>query len=170
MKIFILTLAMLISSFAFTAEEGVKLPKAADVIVGEMNATKTKATIEAIKKLQKVQGDLTKKSDLEGAMSIKKFIEDLQKSIEKESPATTLFTKAEWGLGNTWIDVTPDIVALIKNEKLAILTLVGELDESLRRKYSDPAPNSHKFLRFTFSDDKSKKTFSDDSSISLPLK
>jgi hypothetical protein len=76
MKTFILMLSMLVSSVAFTAEE-TPLPKATGPIISELNGARSKAAAEAIKKLQKVQADLTKKSDLEGAMAVKKYIDKL---------------------------------------------------------------------------------------------
>lgn len=76
----ILLLVLILS--CFSAEEAVKLlPKEMEPIVAELNSAKADATTKAIKKLQKVQVDLTKKGDLDGAMAAKKYIDDLQKAL-----------------------------------------------------------------------------------------
>jgi hypothetical protein len=95
-------------------------------IVAELNSAKSDATAKAIKKLQKVQVDLTKKGDLDGALATKKYIEGLQKSIKdnKELAANdlvgnplddaknTIVGKWQWSEGET-------VVVTIKNDNTA---------------------------------------------------
>ena len=108
MKFIIAPLLLLAFALACSAEEEAdkKLPKATDPIISELNVARTKAATEAIKKLQKVQGELTKKGDLEGAMATKKYIDGLQKSL--------VFSGQENGAGDlttliigTWDAVIP---------------------------------------------------------------
>ena len=80
--IFALLLPLSFSFACFAVEDADKqLPKATEPIITELNNARAKAATEAIKKLQKVQNELTKKGDLEGAMATKKYIEGLQKSL-----------------------------------------------------------------------------------------
>lgn len=74
----------------FASEEADKqLPKAMEPILARLNSARNEAATKAIKELQKLQGELTKKSDLEGAMATKKYIEGLQKSIKDNKEIAT---------------------------------------------------------------------------------
>ena len=103
-------------------------------------------------------------------MAVKNYIDNLQKSIADEGTPqaenSNLFTKVEWGLDGNWVDVTPEITAMIEKGVLDI-RFFEPVESALKAKHRDPAFGSFKFLRFTFANKKTK-SFPYDSSIRLP--
>jgi hypothetical protein len=87
-------LFLLISfSLSIFADDAVKiLPKITDPILAELNGAKADATAKAVKKLQKVQTELTKRGDLDGALAVKSLIENLSKSSDDEKSQQVILT------------------------------------------------------------------------------
>jgi hypothetical protein len=139
--IFALLLSVILSASCFAAEEaGRPLPKEMEPIVAELNSAKSDATAKAIKKLQKVQVDLTKKGDLDGALATKKYIEELQKPLrftaqENVSGDLPALITGTWdavipGWGNTFV-IDKDLTfktkdgysgkVIVKKEKISLV-------------------------------------------------
>jgi hypothetical protein len=110
-KIIPLTILSLAFAVGFSAEGDKPLPKAAADVVAELNASKMLATQKAVKKLQVVMGDLTRRGDLDGANATKALIEGLQKGLEENAvqqtnPTTEMIGK--WLAGDVALTIFND--------------------------------------------------------------
>jgi hypothetical protein len=88
--VILISISFFLSGFA---EDAIKtLPKSTDPILAELNGAKTDATAKAVKKLQKIQIELTKRGDLDGALAVKSLIENLSKSSDDEKSQQAILT------------------------------------------------------------------------------